>query len=100
LDKEGGGTMLKFIWNGIKLDGKLYRAHYSLGGVIGQPAETITIYAKDYIRFPAIAGFTVQNDSDIMTDYHETDRIRVGPDNPHYEAVKAALNAANKHYSR
>jgi hypothetical protein len=92
--------MLKFIWNGIKLDGKLYRAHYSLGKVIGQPAETITIYAKNYKRFPAIAGLTVQNDSDIMTDYHETDRIRVRPDNVHYAAVKSALDAYNKHYSR
>jgi hypothetical protein len=92
--------MLKFIWNGIKIDGKLYRARYSPGEVVGQPGGTITIYAKDYIRFPIIAGLTVQNDSDIMTDYHETDRIRVRPDNPHYAAVKAALNAANKHYSR
>jgi hypothetical protein len=91
---------LKFLWNGIKVNGKLYRARYSPGEVIGQPAETITIYAKDYERFPAIEGLTIINNSDIMTDYYEKDRIRVRPDNVHYAAVKAALDAANRHYNR
>jgi len=92
--------MLKFLWNGIKPDGKLYRASYSPGELINQPAETITIYAKDYERFPAIEGLTVENDSDLMTDYHAKDLIRVTPDNIHYPAVKAALDAENRHYIR
>jgi len=91
--------MLKFLWNGIKLDGKLYRARYSPGELINQPG-TITIYAKDYGRFPKIEGLTVQNDADIMTDYHAKDLIRVTPDNPYYQQVKTALDAENKHYSR
>jgi hypothetical protein len=91
--------MLKFLWNGLKLDGKLYRARYSPGEVIGQPG-TITIYAKDYGRFPKIDGLNVVNDSDIITDYFDKDRIYVTPDNPYYSAIKAALDAENKHYSR
>jgi len=92
--------MLKFLWNGIKLDGKLYRARYSPNELINQPNGTITIYAKDYGRFPKIEGLTVQNDSDLMTDYHAKDLIKVTPNNPHYAAVKAALDAENRHYSR
>jgi len=92
--------MLKFLWNGIKLDGKLYRARYSPGELINYPAGTITIYAKDYGRFPKIEGLTVINDSDIITDYFGKDRIYVTPDNPYYQQVKTALDAENKHYSR
>jgi len=92
--------MLKFLWNGIKLDGKLYRARYSPGEVINQPVGTITIYAKDYdSHFPAITGLTITNDTDIMTDYHAKDLIRVTPDNPYFPQVKAALDAYNRHYS-
>jgi hypothetical protein len=92
--------MLKFLWNGIKLDGKLYRARYSPGELINQPAGTITIYAKDCGRFPKIEGLNVINDSDTITDYHERDKIRVTPDNPYYKQVKAALDAENRHYNR
>jgi len=92
--------MLKFLWNGIKLDGKLYRASYSPGDNYFRPATTITIYAKDYERFPKIEGLNVINDSDIITDYFGKDRIYVTTDNPYYQQVKAALDAENRHYSR
>ncbi len=38
---------VKFMWNGIKVDGKLYRAHYSMGHYTkesGLPQSTITIF--------------------------------------------------------
>ena len=44
-------TSLKFYWNGIKAnDGKLQRAHYSIGGYTresGLSEDTITIYNKE-----------------------------------------------------
>lgn len=92
--------MLKFLWNGIKIDGKLYRARYSPGELIGYPAGTITVYKKDCGWFPKIEGLTVKNDSDIIESYYELDKIIVTPDNPHYSAVKAALDAENRHYSK
>lgn len=37
--------------------------------------------------------FTVENDSDPMTDYFENDSIRVAPTHPLYAAVNAAWEA-------
>lgn len=94
---------VKFMWNGIKVDGELYRAHYSMGNYwesSGIPQGTITIYAKNYGSFPAIEGLTIENDSDLMTDYFETDRIRVYPDNRWYNEVKSACEKMNEHIEK
>lgn len=91
---------VKFMWNGIKVDGKLYRAFYSDGQLINHPAGTITIYGRDYKSFPKIAGLTIHNNSDSMTDYFETDTIRVTPDNVHYAAVRKAIEANREHYAK
>ena len=91
---------VKFMWNGIKVDGKLHKCWYSISTLVGFPAGTITIYGKNYGDLPAIAGLTVENDSDIMTDYFENDRIRVTPDNPFYTEVKAALEKLNDHNAK
>ena len=50
------------------------------------------IYAKHYRHFSdgVSKAFTVENDSDSMTDYFEDDRIRVEPSHPLYADVKAA----------
>jgi hypothetical protein len=88
------------MWNGIKVDGTLYKAHYSIGNYTersGIPKETITIYAKDYGSFPAIEGLTIENNSDSMTDYFEKDRIRVYPNSRWYDEVKAACEKMNEH---
>ena len=85
--------MLKFMYNGIKKDGKLYKGSYSKGGYTRESNianDTITIYARDYEDFPKIEGLQVQNNSDSMTDYFEKDRIRVAPTNQYYSLVNEA----------
>lgn len=92
--------MLKFYWNGIKgSDGKLQRCSYSNGALFHHPEGTITIYSKEYSHFTKDiqAAFEVENDSDIMTDYFEKDRIRVLPSHPLYQNVLTALYLAQKH---
>ena len=92
--------MLKFYWNGIKEDGgKLQRAWYSFGNLLNHPADTITIYGRDYKSFSAgvQAAFVVENDSDMQTDYFEQDRIRVHSDHPLYAEVFAAYEKAQAH---
>lgn len=91
---------VKFMWNGIKVDGQLHRGHYSKGHYTkesGLPQETITIYAKNYASFPAIKGLQIINDSDAMTDYFENDRIRVKPDNIYYKEVLTAYEKQEEH---
>jgi hypothetical protein len=77
------------MYNGIKVDGKLYKAWY--GTAIREHLGVITIYSSGYESFPKMPELLVENDTDIMTDYFEKDRIYVYPDNPHYEAVKLAM---------
>ena len=97
-------TNLRFFWNGIKAaDGKLQNASYSDSELVSYPAGTITIYAKKY--WPGFSkevreAFTVQNDSDGMTDYFETDSIRVIPSHPMYSKVSEAVNDAKAHYAK
>ncbi|MDA9072748.1 hypothetical protein N9K75_02615 [bacterium] len=89
--------MVKFFYNGLKTEtgAKLQKASYSKGYYTpesGIPADSITIYATQYTRFTKEIKevFTVENDSDSMTDYFEHDRIRVAPTHPLYADVSAA----------
>lgn len=94
---------LRFFWNGIKANGgKLQRAFLSIGGLANHPDGTITIYARDYSGFSAEvrAAFKVENNSDMMTDYFETDTIRVMPSHPLYAQVLEAVNAREAHYAK
>lgn len=55
--------------------------------------DCVTIYAKDCLeKLAPVVGdtFLVQNDSDSMTDYCESDRVRVYADHPLYAEVLAA----------
>lgn len=92
--------MLKFFYNGIKDNGgKLQKCWYSKGAYINLPEDTITIYAKGYTGLSKgiREAFNVENNSDGMTDYFETDRIRVFPSHPLYAEVHAALLKCNAH---
>ncbi len=91
---------LRFLWNGIKgSDGKLQRAHYSNGALLHHPAGTLTIYAKDYAPLSAEvrAAFTVENDSELISDYIVQDVIRVEPTHPLYVPVLAAYEKMKQH---
>ena len=96
-------TNFKFFWNGIKANGgKLQGASFSTSRLIGFPEGTITIYAKNYRRFSGeiCEAFQVLNDSDGMTDYFETDRIRVTPDHALYQMALKAAHAGEAHYAK
>ena len=97
-------TTLRFLWNGIKgSDGKLQRCWYSYRNWIpGIDPETVGITARDYSRFSdeVRAAFTVTNDTDLMTDYFDSDRIKVDPSHPLYAQVKSAYDAAQAHNER
>lgn len=56
------------------------------------PQEQIVIRAKNG-TFPEEfrAALTITNDSDMTEDYFESDRIKMMPDHPLYEAAKNAL---------
>ncbi len=94
---------VKFMWNGIKVDGTLYKAHYcgsAYTATSGLPAGTITVFAKNYTSLPQIAGLHIENDSDRMTDYFEEDRIRITPDSKYYKAAKEAYDKMNEHIEK
>lgn len=79
---------IRFMYNGLKIAGKLYKASYSKGSyteLSGLPEGTLTIYAKDYSRFPRIEDFEYHNETDSQTDYFDNDKIRIRPDHPLYE---------------
>jgi acyl-CoA synthetase (AMP-forming)/AMP-acid ligase II len=94
-------AMIKFYWNGIKENsGKLQTCWYSDGKLTGKyPEGTITIYKRDYVRFSngIQEAFAVMNDTDIMTDYIQTDMIRVMPNHPLYADVAEAMGKAKVH---
>jgi len=98
----GGFDMgeIKFVWNGIRVDGKLYRAWYSESALKNHEAGTITIYARDYKSLPSIAGLTIQNETDMMTDYFEKDKVRVVPSHPMHTAIHAAMKQMDEHNTK
>ena len=88
---------IKFMYNGIKVDGKLYRAYYTAPKM---PGGTIVIRAKDYESFPDIPGLRVVNQSNSMLDYFEKDRIYVTPQNRWYQQVFEAYKKMQEHRER
>lgn len=72
---------IKFVWNGIKVDGKLTRANYLIGPYMDSKieTETITLVAKYYESLPDI-GLEIENHTDEepnYLDYHDKDKIRI-----------------------
>ena len=93
---------LKFYWNGIKDGGgKLQGCTYSDSPLINHQPGTITIYGKHYKDFsPGVrAAFKVHDDSEIQSDYIVNEHIRVEPEHPLYDTVRAAKIAADNHYA-
>ena len=91
--------MTKFMYNGIKVDGKLYGAFYSFGKHI-KSNTMISIFARSYEHFPQI-GISITNNSDSQSDYFETDTMTIDIDSPMYKDVlKAAIKARIKNLDR
>jgi hypothetical protein len=92
---------LRFLWNGIKVNGKLYRAWYSLGNLHHYPEDTISVSARNYESFPAEvrACFHIENDTDIQSDYFDSDRLRICSSHPLYALAKAALEQHEAHFA-
>ena len=78
---------IRFFWNGIKVNGgKLIRCYYF--------TDSVTISARDYADLPRDM-FKVKNETDLYTDYFDSDRATVTPEHPLYKYARAAaLKAA------
>lgn len=99
-DKTMNTTMakkIKWMWNGIKINGKLHRAHYSKCVLINDSEESITVYARNHGSLPQI-GVDVQNNTDIMTDYFDTDRMRIRKDSQFWDPALAAFEKQESHH--
>lgn len=93
---------IKFIWNGIKIDGQLYKGNYYSGTYIDTsklPEGTITIH-MDRSNTPRIESLEIENNSDSMTDYFETDTVRIKPDSIYYASAVTAANAYEIHMEK
>lgn len=86
-----GTQSIKFFWNGIKINGekKLIRCFYSLDNR-HDGRECVTIYARDYSGHLPGDMFSVENGTDSMTDYFETDHASLFPGHPLYRFARAA----------
>lgn len=84
-------SSIKFFYNGLRLNGSrtLCRVGYSLD----LDAQTVTIYARSGETLPHEL-FTVENDTDLYTDYFDNDRATLTPAHPLYKfAAYAAARA-------
>lgn len=84
---------IRILYNGIKVDGELHRAFYSI-----QPGY-ISISARDYGKLPR-GFFPVENDTDVYTDYFDSDRARIREDHPFYRFFMYAAAKDNARSSR
>lgn len=89
-------TSIKFFYNGIKLNGenKLLKCFYSIDNSTAESGPCVTIYARDYSDLPRDV-FPVENDTDIYTDYFDSDRATLTPAHPLYKYARAAAIKAD-----
>ena len=80
---------IRFFWNGIKVNGgKLIRCFYFTD------SDSVTISARDYADLPRDM-FKVKNETDLYTDYFDSDSATLTPAHPLYKYARAAaLKAA------
>ena len=93
---------IRFYWNGIRLNGEksLVKCFYSLSNSKNDN-ESVTIYARDGYSLPRDL-FEVKNETDLYTDYFDTDSAILTPDHPlykyaRYAAVKAEIRGLKSH---
>ena len=83
---------VKFMYNGIKIDGVLYKAWYSTGYKTesgGWNEDAIVLYEKNYKSVPAVKGLNIYNNSDPASDYTVTDIIVINPSSIYFNSAKA-----------
>lgn len=77
---------IRFFWNGIKVNGgKLIRCYY----FTDSRSDSVTISARDYDHLPRDL-FTVKNETDLYTDYFDSDSATLTPAHPLYKYARAA----------
>ena len=88
---------IRIYWNGLKIDGgKLIGCYYHYD----PSAETVCISAKNYDHLPRDI-FDVTNDTDIYTDYFDSDRATVDESSPLYPFLRyAALKEESRYAAR
>lgn len=77
--------MIKFYYNGFKVDGKLFKAYISYGvNIYGK--KVITVYVKGYGKLPekVKSEFKIKNGTDITTDYFEEDHFNIEPGDKYF----------------
>lgn len=80
--KKAPETGIRFYWNGIKVNGgRLIPCYF------WPDADSVIICAKNYESLPK-EYFTVENDSDIMTDYIDSDSTTLTPEHPLYKYAR------------
>lgn len=85
---------IRIYWNGIKIDGgKLIRCYYSLDNDCTVKGECVSISARDYADLPRDL-LPVTNDTDIYTDYFDSDRATLTPAHPLYKYFRYAAMKA------
>ena len=79
--------VVKILKKGVKIDGEYFPCHYSSSK--NNINGNATIYMKSYKRLPdeAYNLLQVENNTDLMTDYSERDRIRIRPDSQYFNTV-------------
>ena len=89
-------TSIKFFYNGIKLNGenKLLKCFYSIDNSTAESGPCVTIYARGYDDLPRDL-FPVENDTDLYTDYFDSDRATLTPAHPLYRYARAAAIKAD-----
>jgi len=89
---------VKFMYNGLKIDGNLYRGFWSKNGRVVKDTgkvcfETVSFTMRGYESLPKNIGFTVYNNTDITTDYIDSDSAWFAPDNANYKDALEAWKA-------
>ena len=87
---------IKFFWNGIKVNGKLNKFHFSQNG------DHVSFYEDGYgsSEMPKECGIVVINNSEPMTDYFERDHGSVPKDHPLYKFFVNAARLSDIHYRK
>lgn len=88
---------IKLLKKGIKVNGEYFPCFYS-------PAKNnlngnATIYIRSYKSLPGECRkeLHVENNTNLMTDYFEKDRIRIPPTSPYFKQVEELATKPTRH---